>query len=109
MQDEMRNKPDKAFRCGAVQAAIWANRRVIDNAIVEVYSIRIDKSYKAGEEWKRTTSFAPEDLPKVSVVAMACYEHLRLRSSEDEPSAPETLFETGLLRPDEERNQNKEI
>ncbi len=109
MQDEMRNKPDKAFRCGAVQAAIWANRRVIDNAVVEVYSIRIDKSYKTGDEWKRTTSFAPEDLPKVSVVAMACYEHLRLRSSEDGPSAPQTLFDTGGMHSNEQRNQHKEI
>jgi|GEM_PF-796008 hypothetical protein len=109
MHDDMRNKPDKAFRCGAVQGAIWANRRVIDNAVVEVYSIRIDKAYKAGDEWKRTTSFAPEDLPKVSVVAMACYEHLRLRSFENGPSDPEDLFETELLRPDEERNQHEEI
>jgi len=108
MQDEMRNKPDKAFRCGAVQGAIWANRRVIDNAIVEVYSIKIDKSYKSGDQWRRTTSFVAEDLPKVSVVAMACYEHLRLRSSEDEPSAPETLFETGRLHPDEKPSQNEE-
>lgn len=108
MQDEMRNKPDKAFRCGAVQAAIWANRRVVDNTIVEVYSIKIDKAYKAGDEWKRTTSFAPEDLPKVSVVAMACYEHLRLRSSEDGPSDSDNLFEMGRLRPEEKLNQNEE-
>jgi len=109
MQDEMRNKPDKAFRCGAVQAAIWTNRRVVDNAVVEVYSIRIDKAYKAGDEWKRTTSFAPEDLPKVSVVAMACYEHLRLRSSEDGPNAPETLFETGRVYPNQKPNKHEEM
>ena len=108
MQDEMRNKPDKAFRCGAVQGAIWANRRVIDNVIVEVYSIKIDKSYKAGDQWRRTTSFVAEDLPKVSVVAMACYEHLRLRSSEDGPSDPDNLFEMGRLRLDEERNKHEE-
>ena len=85
MREEMRNRPSKVFRCGAVRAAVWTNQRVMDNAVVEVHSIKIDKSYKDGDEWKRTTSFAAEDLPKVSVVAMASYKHLRLRS--DEPSA----------------------
>jgi len=82
MQEEMRNRPSKVFRCGPVQAAIWTNQRVMDDAVVEVHSIKIDKSYKAGDDWKRTTSFAAEDLPKISVVAMAVYRHLRLRSNE---------------------------
>ncbi len=62
MHDEATNKPVKVFRCGAVQAAIWTNPRVIDNAVVEVPSVRIDKSYNEGDEWKKTTSFAAEDL-----------------------------------------------
>src|SRR6056297_471130 len=27
MQDEMKNRPNKVFRCGPVQAAIWTNQR----------------------------------------------------------------------------------
>jgi len=82
MQDEMKNRPNKAFWCGAIQAAIWTNQRVMDDAVVEVHSIKIDKSYKDDDDWKRTSSFVAEDLPKVSVVAMAAYRHLRLRSNE---------------------------
>jgi len=60
-------KPVKVFRCGAVQAAVWANQRVMDNAVVEVHSVRFSKSYKEGDEWKRTTTFTTEDLPKVAL------------------------------------------
>ena len=82
MQDDTRMKPVKVFRCGAVQAAVWANQRVMDNAVVEVHSVRFSKSYKEGDEWKRTTTFTTEDLPKVALVATEVYKFLRLRSEE---------------------------
>jgi len=93
MQDEMQNKPSKVFRCGPVQAAIWINQRVMDDAVVEVHSIKIDKSYKDGDDWKRTSSLTAEDLPKVSIVAMAAYRHLRLRSPDYGSRDSENLFE----------------
>jgi len=80
MQDETGVKPVKVFRCGAMQAAIWTNQRVMDDAVVEVHSVRISKSYKEGDTWKRTTTFAAEDLPKVALVAAEVYKFLRLRS-----------------------------
>lgn len=106
MQEEVRNRPSKVFCCGAVKAAIWTNQRVIDNAVVEVHSIKIDKSYKEGDEWKRTTSFAAEDLPKVSVVAMASYRHLRLRSDEpfDATSSRERTDDMGAAHGDRGRS-----
>jgi hypothetical protein len=58
----------------------------MDNAVVEVHSIKIDKSYKDGDEWKRTTALAAEDLPKVALVATEAYRFLRLRS--EEPCGP---------------------
>jgi hypothetical protein len=82
MQDETGAKPTKVFRCGGIQAAAWANQRVMDSAVVEVHSVRISKSYKEGDEWKRTTIFAVEDLPKVALVATEVYKFLRLRSEE---------------------------
>jgi hypothetical protein len=82
MQDEARTRPVKVFRCGTVRAAIWANRRVMDNAVVEVHSVKISKSYKEDEQWRETTTFAAEDLPKVALVATEAYRFLRLRSEE---------------------------
>jgi hypothetical protein len=82
MEDEVKKKPDKTYRCGSVRAAVWTNRRVIDNAVVEVHSVRIDRSYKDGDKWKSTTTFAVDDLPKIVMVATAAYSFLRLRSEE---------------------------
>jgi hypothetical protein len=82
MQDEARTRPVKVFRCGAVKAAIWTNQRVMDNAVVEVPSVRIDKAYKDGDTWKNTTTFAADDLPKVAMVVTEAYRFLRLRAEE---------------------------
>jgi hypothetical protein len=82
MPEESKNKPTKVFRCGPVRAAVWTNQRIIDDAVVEVHSIRIDKSYKEGDEWRKTTAFTAEDLPKVAMLTTEAYRFLRLRSEE---------------------------
>jgi hypothetical protein len=88
MDETIKRSPDKSFSCGLVKAAIWADSRVINNTLVEVHSIIIDRSYKDKDdgEWKYTTTFAAEDLPKVAVVAMEAYRWLRLRTFEPETS-----------------------
>ena len=82
MQNETTTKPVKVFRCGAIQAAIWVNHRVIDNAVVDVHSVRITKCYLQDGEWKNTIVFAADDLPKVALVATEAFRFLRLRSTE---------------------------
>jgi len=84
MENAVAKKPVKVFNCGPVKAAIWADSRIVNNVMVEVHSIRIDKSYKDGEEWKHTNTFNVEDLPKVSVVAMEIYRFLRVHTSESD-------------------------
>jgi len=80
MVDKDKNHPVKAFQCGRIKAAIWKGQKVINNAIVEVHTIKIDRSYKDGEEWKHTNAFFDEDLPKVVVVANEAYKYLRMRT-----------------------------
>jgi hypothetical protein len=85
-ENDVKTRPLRVIRCGAVAAAIWVDHRVINDAVVKVHSIRITKNYRQGDEWKRTTTFATEDLPKMAVVAMEAYKFLRLRS--EEPADP---------------------
>jgi hypothetical protein len=85
-ENEVKTRPIRIFCCGAVQAAIWADHRVINDAVVKVHSIRITKNYRQDDEWKRTTTFATEDLPKVAMVATEAYRFLRLRT--EEPADP---------------------
>jgi hypothetical protein len=84
MENQIKKNPVKVFTCGAVKAAIWADSRVVNNTVVEVHSVRIDRSYKDKDsnEWKHTNTFNTEDLPKVSIVAQEAYKFIRLRSPE---------------------------
>ena len=81
-ENDVKTKPIRVIRCGAVQAPIWVDHRVIDDAVVKIHSIRITKNYRQGDERKRTTTFTTEDLPKVAMVATETYRFLRLRSEE---------------------------
>jgi hypothetical protein len=77
------NKPEKRFHCGPVAASIWAQNKTVNGEEVTLHSIHIDKAYKDGDQWKHTTSFAAEDLPKVALLANEAYRYLRLRSADD--------------------------
>jgi len=90
MENKTTNNPIKTFSCGAVKAAIWLNCIEKNGTLVEIHSIRINKSYKdkTDDEWKRTDSFAAEDLPKVAVVANEAYKFIRMRESEPVDQLP---------------------
>jgi hypothetical protein len=83
MENTVKKNPIKVFSCGAVKAAIWAGSKVIDGTMVEMHSVKIDKGYRDGDEWKNTSTFNIEDLPKVAVVAMEVYKFLRVKVSEN--------------------------
>ena len=78
------SKPEKKFRCGPITASIFAEARVVDGQMVKFYSTSIDKAYKDGDQWKHTTSFAAEDLPKVALLATEVYRHLRVKELDEE-------------------------
>jgi hypothetical protein len=85
MENTVKKSPLNVFKCGPIRVAIWLDSRIIDDAVVEIHSIRIDKSYKDkdGNEWKYTNTFNVEDLPKVAVLAMEVYKFLRVKTSEN--------------------------
>jgi len=78
------SKPEKKFRCGPITASIFAEARVVNGQMVKFHSTRIDKGYKDGHQWKHTTSFAAEDLPKVALLATLVYRDLRVKVLEGE-------------------------
>jgi len=51
---------------------------------LKFHSTCIDKVYKDDDQWKHTTSYAAEDLPKVALVANEVYKYLRVRVSDSE-------------------------
>jgi hypothetical protein len=80
-----KEQPAAEFKAGTIVAAIWSESVVLDGRTVPQHSIRIQKRYrdeKSGE-WKSTTYFRPDDLPKLVLVAGKVYEHLMLRTAGD--------------------------
>lgn len=67
--------PEHTIRCGGVQIAIWSN----ETSKGTFQSITIDKSYKDGENWKRTKSLKPTDLIKVQIGINKVLEYLYLK------------------------------
>ena len=77
------NKPVQVFKAGGVRAAIWENTIERDGKSVSVHSIQIDRTYKDGEEWKRTNRFRLNELARVELVARKAFEFLSLKAEED--------------------------
>jgi len=62
------NQPIKSFRDGDLSVSVWENRTQRDGEPRTFYKATITKSYKKGEEYKRTTSFAPEDFATITAL-----------------------------------------
>jgi hypothetical protein len=93
MENAVTKKPIKVLSCGPIKAAVWCDSKIIDDTMVDFHSIKIDKSYKDGDEWKNTNTFNVEDLPKVSVVAMEVYKFLRVKVSENNNVSEQNVFQ----------------
>jgi hypothetical protein len=90
MASEPAERPAAEFRAGTVVAAIWTKSTTIDGRSAAQHSIRIQKRYrdeKSGE-WKTTTYFRPDELPKLALVVSKAYEHLMLREVDDSKRTP---------------------
>jgi hypothetical protein len=86
METKTNKPPNKVFHCGSVNASIWLNPILRNDKIVQVPSIKINKSYKDKKsgEWENTNNLYVEDLLKVAMVANEVYRHFRIRDWENE-------------------------
>lgn len=86
------SKPMKEFRAGTAVVAIWAETAATNGRAVPSYSIRVQKRYRDDKDgqWKTTTYFRPDELPKLGLVVSRAYEFLTLRETE-EVSGPTML------------------
>ncbi len=76
-------KPEKRFKCGAVEAAVFENEIEKDGQKIKLKKVSIQKRYMtADEQWKSTSSFDVNDLPKLKLVADEAYRYLALNNGE---------------------------
>ncbi len=71
--------PRARFKAGGVQVAVWDN---VSKEGQLFQTVSIDRSYKAGDEWKTTKTFRSNDLPKMILALEKAYEYLALRHDE---------------------------
>jgi len=85
-----KEQPIKEFRAGTAVAAIWVSKNAVNGQSLAQHSIRVQKRYRDDRsgEWKTTTYFRPDELPKLALVVSRAYEFLTLRQSEDITGAP---------------------
>ena len=85
------SKPQKEFKSGSVSASIWPRTADVNGRTATFYSIKIEKTYKDGDEWKHSNFFSVEDLPKVELVAREAFKYVGLRSREPKQENTEAV------------------
>jgi adenosylcobinamide amidohydrolase len=73
--------PEKKFRVGAIQVAIWRNESKEGN---KFYSVSVEKGYKKEDKWYSTTNFNSNDIPKVVLALQEAYKYMNLKLSAKE-------------------------
>ena len=62
-------RPVQRFRNRLVTAAVWENQ--IPDGVM--YSVTFDRTYRFGDEWRTSTSFASQDLVALAKVALEAH------------------------------------
>ena len=72
-------KPEKKFRCGRCEAAVFENEIVRGGTTVTVKKVSFQKRYRnAKGEWGSTHSLDINDIPKAVLVLSKAYEYLAM-------------------------------
>ncbi|MEI8174042.1 MAG: hypothetical protein WCH07_11260 [Deltaproteobacteria bacterium] len=77
-------RPEKSFRCGGCEAAIFGNEISKGGTTVTIKKVVFQKRYKSAEgEWKTTYSLDINEIPKAILVLFKAYDHLCSGNSDE--------------------------
>lgn len=72
-------KPEATFKAGAVKASVFVNEVQTAKGKASFRTVSLQRAYKDKEgQFKNTSSFRDDDLPKAILVLSKAYEHLVL-------------------------------
>ena len=83
------NKPIETIRIGNIRAAVWENQSEEGRTY---HSVSVTRSYKDGEDWKGTTVFGRDDLPRVELASRKAYEYIYLGAEQSTDPADKEGF-----------------
>ena len=83
-------KPEKSFKCGGCEAAVFENEIVKGGAKIPIKKVSFQKRYKSAEgEWKSTGSLDVNEIPKAILVLSKAYEYVCTGSDESDSHSEE--------------------
>jgi len=84
MTETKGNSPVKEFRAGRIKAAVWRNDVERDGQIVVRHSVTMQKRYRDSDgNWKDSSSFFLNDLPRVEMLMRKAFEYIALNKTEE--------------------------
>ncbi len=85
-------QPEKRFKAGSCEAAVFENEITRDGNTITVKKVAIQKRYNTqDDEWKSTHSLDQNDIPKMMLALSKAYEYLTLREDKQDEVAVEEL------------------
>jgi hypothetical protein len=69
-------EPVKKVKVGAVEVAVWENQSKEGN---KFFTTSMERNYKDGEEWKKTSSLRENDLPKAILALQKAFEFTSIK------------------------------
>ncbi len=80
------NLPDKKSKAGGVTATVWKG---ISPKGTAYFNVQLGRSYKDKDNnWKTTSSFRENDVPKAMVLLQKAYEYVILQQTNTNFSSP---------------------
>jgi hypothetical protein len=82
-------KPEKRFRCGGCEAAIFENEINKGGSTVKLKKVAFQKRYKTPDgDWRSTYSLDINDIPKAVLALSKAYEYLVLGDNSEADGEP---------------------
>jgi len=75
--DEKAAAPVKKVKVGAVEVAVWENSSKEGR---KFFTTTMDRTYKVGEEWKKTGSLRADDLPKAILALQEAFHFVAIKA-----------------------------
>ena len=69
-------EPVKKIKVGGIEAAVWENTSKEGN---KYFTTTMERNYKDGEEWKKTSSLRANDIPKAILSLQKAYEFVSIK------------------------------
>lgn len=69
----------------SVEVAVWAREAQFDSRQVTLYSVTLQASYRDQEEWKRSSSLKPNQIPVAMFALQRAFDHIMSCKDKSQP------------------------